>query len=406
MYDIQQGFCTACTRQRHTCTSIFQLLDAGLGLLDYRLKMASTNGIQRTEKTQFNIPIPQPAYHFVNDTWTPVTCPSTPTSTSTSEAHNPYPKIRLITWNIDFGAPAPQERMARALQHLDQQTTPSPAETETENKAKKPGTDRHGNIPYIICLQEMTEPDLEQIQNADWVRDRFVITDLSDRYWGGLYGTTTLVDKRLSVQRVFRVLYSASRMQRDGLFVDIAVGESMFPPSQPPPLSYNYALANLTETIRFCNTHLESLVSSPPRRPAQLRLVSEYLHTSGSAELPTPHAGVVAGDMNAFAAEDRTLPDENDFLDAFLVLGGKEDSDDGYTWGLQVPDHVRLKFGCSRMDKVLFCGRMGALELKKFGEGVRAWVEYPKESDEEEDKEGEEVWVTDHIGLEAVLKVA
>lgn len=163
----------------------------------------------------------------------------------------------------------------------------------------------------------------------------------------------------------------------------------------------------IKETIRFCNTHLESLTSTPPRRPAQLRLVAEYLHTSGSADLPTPHAGVVAGDMNAFAAEDRALPADNDLLDAFLALGRKEDSDEAYTWGSQVPDHVREEFGCSRMDKVLFCGRMGVLGLKRFGEGVRAWVEYPEGSDNDEDDEkGEEVWVTDHIGLEAVLKVA
>lgn len=110
--------------------------------------------------------------------------------------------------------------------------------------------------------------------------------------------------------------------------------------------------------------------------------------------------------MNAFAAEDHTLPDENDFLDAFLALGGKEDSEESYTWGMQVPDDVRQKFGCSRMDKVLFCGRMGVLNLRKFGEGVRAWVEYPEDSDNDEDDKGEEVWVTDHIGLEAVLKVA
>ena len=38
--------------------------------------------------------------------------------------------------------------------------------------------------------------------------------------------------------------------------------------------------------------------------------------------------------------------------------------------------------------------------------GVRAWVEYPKVSDDDEDDDvGEEVWVTDHYGLEAVLEV-
>ena len=186
--------------------------------------MASTQGLQRTERTQFDIPILQPIHHFSNDAWTPVVSASTPTPTSTNAAaDNPNPKVRLITWNIDFGAPAPQERMARALEYLGQRTA----------LADKHGADKHGDLPYIILLQEMTEPDLEQIQKARWVRERFLITDVSDRFWGGLYGTTTLVDRRLSVQRVFRVLYSASRMQRDGLFVDIGVGDSMFPTSPP-----------------------------------------------------------------------------------------------------------------------------------------------------------------------------
>lgn len=50
------------------------------------------------------------------------------------------------------------------------------------------------------------------------------MTDLSDEFWeGGYYGTTTLVEKKVDIQRVFRVHYKATRMQRDGLFVDVNV---------------------------------------------------------------------------------------------------------------------------------------------------------------------------------------
>lgn len=101
---------------------------------------------------------------------------------------------------------------------------------------------------------EMTETDLQQIQSTPWIRDRFFVTDLLDNYWMGFYGTTTLVDERLSVQRVFRVLHSASWMQRDGLFVDVDVGQE--------------------RAVRLCNSHLKSLTSNPPRRPLQFRLVS------------------------------------------------------------------------------------------------------------------------------------
>lgn len=80
------------------------------------------------------------------------------------------------------------------------------------------------NPPLVIFFQEMLNSDLEQIQETDWIRQNFYVTDLSDDFWeSGYYGTTTLVDKRLDVQRVFRVHYKNTRMQRDGLFVDVNV---------------------------------------------------------------------------------------------------------------------------------------------------------------------------------------
>lgn len=78
--------------------------------------------------------------------------------------------------------------------------------------------------PLIIFFQEMLKSDLQQIQKTDWIRENFYITDLTDEFWEGVhFGTTTLVEKRLDVHRVFRVHYKDTRMQRDGLFVDVAV---------------------------------------------------------------------------------------------------------------------------------------------------------------------------------------
>lgn len=117
---------------------------------------------------------------------------------------------------------------------------------------------------------------------------------------------------------------------------------------------------------------------------------------------------MLAGDLNAFAAEDHALPAQSGLQDAFLVLGGRENSDEAYTWGPQAAEDLREKFGCSRMDKVLFCGGVGVRRLERVGMGVRAWVEYPPVSDDEDDDgdDGEEVWVTDHYGLEAILEVS
>ena len=114
--------------------------------------------------------------------------------------------------------------MEGALEYLSRLLAPSSTSTDKDDDS---------DIPSIIFLQEMVYASLIQIQEAPWIRERFFITDLSDDHWRGAYGTTTLIDKRLAVQRVFRVLFSMSNMQRDGLFVDIDVGaggQGMFPP--------------------------------------------------------------------------------------------------------------------------------------------------------------------------------
>lgn len=143
------------------------------------------------------------------------------------------------------------------------------------------------------------------------------------------------------------------------------------------------------------------------------------MHGSGTVEptgknesLPTPHRAILAGDLNAFTPEDRTVPEGCDLHDAFLVLGGEEDTKEGFTWGQQVSELERERFGCSRMDKVLFCGGLRVIDLQRIGEGQKIWVEYPAESSEEDGEEGnadsetgKDLWVTDHLGLQADFEV-
>lgn len=126
--------------------------------------------------------------------------------------------------------------------------------------------------------------------------------------------------------------------------------------------------------------------------------------------LPTPHAAILAGDLNAFGPEDLTAPVDCNLHDAFLTLGGKDGTEESFTWGQQVRELLREVYGCSRMDKVLYCGKVGVEEFRKIGEGEEVWVQYPKwdsdiEEDEEDSDDGENVWITDHLGLQAVLRV-
>lgn len=107
--------------------------------------------------------------------------------------------------------------MREALNHLFQI---HPAGSDN-NESNNPTTD--ASIPSVILLQEMTDSDLAVIQEMPWIQQRFYVTDLTTQNWMGGYGTTTLVDKRLFVERVFRVVYSNSMMQRDALFVDVSI---------------------------------------------------------------------------------------------------------------------------------------------------------------------------------------
>ncbi|KAF4215579.1 hypothetical protein CNMCM8980_010585 [Aspergillus fumigatiaffinis] len=329
---------------------------------------------------------PQPFYHYFNNTWTPIRSSTDITrNPSTSNLHQPHTRniarIRLTTWNIDFQTPLGRERMAAALEYLSHQHSIQPDD----------------ETPSIIFLQEMVESDLQLIQESAWIQEKFFITDTSSDHWRGSYGTTTMIDKQLVVRGVFRVPYSNSRMERDALFVDVDVG---------PPGAEDGGI------LRLCNTHLESLVSHPPRRPVQLRLASSFMHASGPEDEgmytpPTPHAAILAGDLNAFAPEDGSAPEECSLRDAFLVLGGREGSEESFTWGQQVPDWMRERFGCSRMDKVLYCGGVEAKSLRRIGEGVTVTVTFQGDQSESEDEDfsHEEVWVTDHLGLQGEFEI-
>ncbi|KAJ4991557.1 hypothetical protein SVAN01_02938 [Stagonosporopsis vannaccii] len=259
---------------------------------------------------------------------------------SPASSHNPSaspiasinPKnIRVISWNIDMLVPFGNERMTAALQYLE---------------------------------GLMTHSDLDLIKSSQWIQDQFAITDKDRSSWlTPHYGTTTLIDARLDIANVFRVPV-LSKFDRDGLFVDIAVSK------HPAPAEAT------AKVLRLCNVHLESLIANPPVRPHQLSALATYLHA------PEVACALLAGDLNAIEPFDRTLHTDHRLEDAYLSLGGKEGSDEGYTWGYQVPSAMREKFGCSRMDKRIGAG-------VKVAENMR----------EEVRQAGEEEWVSDHYGV-------
>ncbi|KAL4732814.1 Endonuclease/exonuclease/phosphatase [Aspergillus similis] len=306
-------------------------------------------------------PYSQPYYGFdpATSTWV---AKSAPVAADQSSSHaGAVAAIALYTWNIDFMLPFAAARMRPALAHLHELTR-----------------NLDPTVAPVIFLQECTPSDLETITATPWVQDHFHVTDIDPTNWATTqYGTITLISKRVPVASVFRVHYSRTRMDRDALFVDITVGHE--------------------KRIRFCNTHLESMALDPPYRPSQMQMVAKYMHQDDI------HAAVAAGDFNAIQPFDRTLHADNNLKDAFLELGGKEDTPEGYTWGQQASTAQRAQFGCSRMDKVYFCGSVKLLKFGRFGEGVL--VEGDEEKRHIVDLGFEEPWVTDHLGVTAVFDI-
>ena len=239
---------------------------------------------------------------------------------------------------------------------------------------------RGSTAPPIVFLNEMLESDLSLIQSQAWIRESYHITDLDKEFWeSGYYGTTMLIHKSLSIQKVFRVHFQATKMERDGLFVDVS-------------------FQNPAKMVRVCTTHLESLIADPPLRPVQVLTTAKYLHEQGI------DGGIMGGDFNAIQPFDRTLHSENGLKDAFLEHGGKEDAEDGYTWGQMAPVKQREMFGCSRMDKLFFGGGIECAGFERFGLGVK--VEDKVAEEELMEVEGMDGgWVTDHAGVAGVFRV-
>ncbi|KAH7082608.1 Endonuclease/exonuclease/phosphatase [Paraphoma chrysanthemicola] len=293
-----------------------------------------------------------------NGSWQSISPPGAPTISSLESVINTR-AIRLISWNIDVLVPFAEERMCAALQHLDQVVSASPPD-----------------VAVVVFLQEMGQSDLQQIHESQWIKQRFNITDIDNDNWlSPLYGTTTLVDRRLRIQSVFRVPW-ITKFDRDGLFVDIALSDAK-------------SSGDEAKVLRLCNTHLESLVADPPVRPLQLAAAAEYLN---KVEVS---CALLAGDLNAIQPFDRTLHRENGLNDTYLILGGKEDSDDGYTWGQQVPQWMKDRFGCSRMDKILYHGNVLPKKFERIGMGIKVAEDVRAEVEKEIDGG----WVTDHYGV-------
>ncbi|KAF2278238.1 uncharacterized protein EI97DRAFT_431503 [Westerdykella ornata] len=329
--------------------------------------MASRSLIASLFEKQFRYVLkPQPFYSFTNEQWRP----QTETSPAVQQGP-PLESIRVLTWNIDFMASHPRERMSVAIQYLGGLIASLPAST-----------------AVAVLLQEMveTEPrgpqlerpddakDISMLLDADWVRKRFYISDTDMSTARAHYGQVTLLDKRLSVAQVSRLPF-VSEYGREAVIVDVRLSSAS------------------SCILRICNVHLDSL--NGPLRPVQWAGLGKQLQDEEQGVV----ASIVAGDCNATRPRDRAAPEQNGFKDAYLELGGVEGDEAGATWGFQSRHWQR--FGRSRLDKIVFCGKLQVKTLDRIGVGVKV-------EDEQAVREmAEEAlpFVTDHYGLMAEFTV-
>ncbi|KAI0197636.1 endonuclease/exonuclease/phosphatase family protein [Astrocystis sublimbata] len=273
--------------------------------------------------------------------------------------------LAFYSWNIDSMLPFAESRMEAALAHLEKLLSQLPSPSATA---------------VVINLQECIPSDLATISRHKWVRDSFYMTDLDSSSWASdAYGVATLVDRRLDVVSCFRVHYSKTQQERDALFVDVV-------------------LPAAGTIVRLGNSHLESLAPDPPLRPSQVQIISTHMRADSVS------SAITMGDFNAIQPFDKLLHADNGLKDAFLELGGREDSDEGHTWGQQALRDLRERFGGSRMDKAYFCGgNLKLLSFERFGADVEVQADRKKQRDQLLALGFEKAWVTDHLGIKAVF---
>ncbi|KAI0476379.1 endonuclease/exonuclease/phosphatase family protein [Xylariaceae sp. FL0804] len=322
-----------------------------------------------------------------------------------SNRSNSITRLALLSWNIDYMLPYPRPRMEAALGELEARvaalTTATPAPAQQRGRGRGRGgrgrgkNNNNNNTAVVVFLQECLTGDLRAVAAAPWVRRRFRLTDVDAANWAsGHYGTTTLVDRRLPVARCFRVHYAATRMERDAFFVDVRLGGSGGGGKQKQGKGKGKG-----RVLRLCNTHLESLALEPPYRPLQMKVAAAHMHGVEGV-----HGALVAGDFNAIQPFDRALHEAHGLRDAYLELRGREDVDEGYTWGQQAARSLRAQFGCARMDKLYYCGAGVRLEsFARFGAGVEL-----RDADQRAAllRLGfDRPWITDHLGIMAEIPI-
>lgn len=229
--------------------------------------------------------------------------------------------LTLVTWNVDAGAPLPEDRIAGVVSHIE---------------SLEPKVD-------IIFFQEVSRKAFRSLLDQERIRASWFSSEKDTSVWKDqAFATVTLLSKArfatgegagggLRIGPIWRTALP-SRFGRDALCCDILVSASDATDS-----TSNTGMAR----IRLANVHLDSLPIQPSQRPRQAAIVASILRSAGS--------GIIAGDFNPVLEEDGALISDNGLTDAWAELHPDEP---GFTWGID----GEQPFPPNRLDKVALIG--------------------------------------------------
>lgn len=171
----------------------------------------------------------------------------------------PPAALRIVTWNVWFGAHRFKERAAALL------------------------ADLAARRPDVIALQEVTEPLLQLIQREPWVRDEYSLSERS------------VLDYDVAI------LSRAPLAQMRTLLL-------------PSDMGRRLCIARLACGLDVATVHLESIPVNGPVRAGQLRIIQPHLAALGEDV-------VLLGDMNFEpGARHETAALDPSFVDVWPVL--------------------------------------------------------------------------------------
>ncbi|KAM5545936.1 hypothetical protein V8D89_000062 [Ganoderma adspersum] len=258
----------------------------------------------------------------------------------------PVSDIKIVSWNVDFMAPEPADRVSCILDHL------------------KTVILTNSSQPTIILLQELKEASFEAILKNHWVREHFAVAPPNTGFWPGRYGLATLISRHIPIQKAQMLQFHETRMGRTALFVDVLLQTEDASSEQPT-----------SRSVRIANTHLESLGEGEQARAVQLSAIAAMLRQSGI------HAGIVGGDMNMILPADQGI---------HVAAGLHDAGTDGpkaNTWGYQ---SRKRAWQAKRLDRVFYTPTPGLVvePMEVVGKGVKT-------------ERGE--WASDHYAIQTSI---